>query len=88
MSVWQLQEAKARLSELVKRTQGEGSQHITLHGKSVAVLISQAEYERLQQPKPHLVEFMRNSPLAGLDLDFGRAQDAGRDIDLSEDGAR
>lgn len=87
MSVWQLQEAKARLSELVKRTQDEGAQHITLHGRLAAVLISPAEYESLQQPKPNLVEFMRNSPWAGFNLDVGRTQDAGRDVDLSEDGA-
>ncbi len=31
--VWSLQEAKARLSELIRRAQTEGPQKITLHGK-------------------------------------------------------
>lgn len=39
MHTWQMQEAKARMSEVVKRAQTQ-PQDITLHGKSVAVVIS------------------------------------------------
>jgi prevent-host-death family protein len=42
MHVWQMQEAKARLSELVKLAESEGPQDITVHGKSVAVVVSRA----------------------------------------------
>jgi hypothetical protein len=34
------------------------------------------------QPK-NLVDFFRQSPLVGLDLDLDRSHDLGRDIDLS-----
>lgn len=84
MPNWQLQEAKARFSELVKRAQDEGPQDITVHGKAVAVLMSRAEYERMK-PKPNLVDFMRASPLHGLELDFTREQDFGREIDFGLD---
>ncbi|MBP7522052.1 MAG: type II toxin-antitoxin system Phd/YefM family antitoxin, partial [Leptothrix sp. (in: Bacteria)] len=47
MHTWQIQEAKARLSELVKRAEVEGPQDITLHGRSVAVVLSRAAYQRL-----------------------------------------
>ena len=40
MSSWQLQEAKARLSELVKSAEHEGPQEITVHGRPAAVVLS------------------------------------------------
>ena len=40
---WQLQDAKARLSEVVKLAQSEGPQAITVHGKPAAVLVSREE---------------------------------------------
>ncbi len=64
MQSWQLQEAKARMSELVKRAQ-EAPQSITLHGKPVAVLLSQATFDDLSRASGTLVDFMRASPLAG-----------------------
>ena len=80
MQTWQMQEAKARLSEVVKRAEHEGPQDITLHGKSVAVLISRATYERLSGNQLSLVQFMRQSPLYGLErLDFKRDKSATRE---------
>lgn len=72
MSTWQLQEAKGKFSEVVKRALSEGPQGITVRGEPVAVLISRAEYARLTHPKPGFVEFMRASPMAGQALDIER----------------
>jgi len=66
MHTWQMQEAKARMSELVKRAQTQ-PQDITLHGKSVAVVISRETFDRLSQNQDSLVDFMRRSPLYGSD---------------------
>lgn len=66
MQSWQVQEAKARLSELVKRAQVQ-PQDITLHGKSVAVVVSRETFDRLSQAKGSLVDFMRRSPLYGAE---------------------
>ena len=33
-------------------------------------------------PKKSLVQFFRDSPLVGLELEFERDKDAGRDVDL------
>ena len=52
MQTWQMQEAKARMSELVKRAQTQ-PQDITLHGKSVAVVISRETFDRLSQAGLH-----------------------------------
>jgi antitoxin Phd len=83
MAVWQLQEAKARLSEVVKKAVKEGPQRITVHGEPAAVVISSDDYERLKQPKDSFVEFMRSSPLHGLELDLRREQTLARDTEVS-----
>ena len=67
MHAWQMQEAKARLSEVVKRAESEGPQNITLHGQSVAVVVSRAMFDRLTGNEHSLVRFMRQSPLYGAD---------------------
>ncbi|MBK6386051.1 MAG: type II toxin-antitoxin system Phd/YefM family antitoxin [Rhodoferax sp.] len=82
MSTWQLQEAKGKFSEVVKRALSEGPQGITVRGEPVAVLISRAEYTRLTHPKPGFVEFMRGSPMTGLELDTSRAPGLTREITL------
>ncbi len=83
MGKWQLQEAKARLSEVIKKAAREGPQRITVHGDPAAVLISTKEYERLKRPKGSFVKFMRSSPLYGLELNLGREQTLTREAEVS-----
>ena len=66
MQTWQMQDAKARMSELVKSAQ-EQPQDITVHGKSVAVVVSRQTFDRLSQAQGSLLDFMQRSPLAGDD---------------------
>jgi prevent-host-death family protein len=79
---WQLQEAKNRLSELVRKARQEGPQVITLHGRDAAVVVSAREYQRMARPNGTLVEFVRKSPLAGAALDIRRSRDTGRPVRL------
>ena len=80
MQTWQMQEAKARMSELVKRAQTQ-PQDITLHGKSVAVVISRETFDRLSQAQDSLVDFMRRSPLFGADdISLEREQSLTREV--------
>lgn len=83
MRTWQLQEAKARLSEVIKQASKEGPQTITMRGEPTAVVISKDEYERLKQPRGSFVDFMRKSPLYGVDLDLRREQTLTREADIS-----
>jgi len=82
---WQVQTAKARFSEIFRLARTAGPQRITRQGKEGVVMISDEQYEQLvgrsDQPK-NLVEFFRESPLVGVELDLERPEDAGRDIDL------
>jgi prevent-host-death family protein len=78
-----MQEAKARLSEVVKLAESEGPQDITLHGRSVAVVLSRAAFERLSGNEYSLVEFMRQSPLYGLEeIEFDRDPSPTREVAL------
>ena len=67
MHVWQMQEAKARLSEVIKCAESEGPQNITLHGQLVAVVVSRSMFDRLTGNEHSLVDFMRRSPLYEAD---------------------
>lgn len=72
MRTWQLQDAKARLSEVIKEAALHGPQEITLRGEPAVVVISKKEYCRLIKPKPSFVQFMQQSPLAQIELDLER----------------
>jgi prevent-host-death family protein len=65
--IWQLQEAKAMFSEVVKAA-AQKPQTITVHGKETAVIISFEEYKRLAGPRQTLYEFVQNSPLQNTNL--------------------
>lgn len=82
---WQLQTAKAKFSEVFRLARTEGPQRITRQGKEGVVMISDEQYDRLRlrshQPKS-IVQFFRESPLVGVDLDLERDKDAGRDVEL------
>ncbi len=80
---WQVQEAKARFSELV-RSADSGPQTITVHGRRAAVVLSANEYDRLKDKrgKPALTELLRDSPLAGIELDLERDRSGPRNTRL------
>jgi len=82
---WQIQTAKAKFSEVFRRARTEGPQRITRQGKEGVVMIADEQYQHLvgksHQPKS-LVQFFRESPLVGIDLNLERAEDEGREIEL------
>lgn len=84
---WQLQEAKQKLSQLVRRAIDEGPQVVTRYGETIAVVVSADEYHRLTGSKPDFAEFiLSGSDLSALDLD--RVQDRPREIDLADSERR
>lgn len=65
---WTISEAKARLSELLRRTEEEGPQRIgTRRGYMV---VSEAEWQRLQMPRPPLGRWLVDNlpPSGALEL--------------------
>ncbi len=82
MEKWQVQEAKAKFSEMVQKAKKE-PQHITYRGEEIAVLVSIEEYNKItKNNKPSFVELMRNSPFLGEELEIERDKSMGRDIEL------
>jgi prevent-host-death family protein len=77
---WQLQEAKAKFSELVQKAIDEGRQTVTRHGQDVVVVVSVEEYRLMQKRQIDFKEFLASAPLEGVDLE--RDRDYGRDVDL------
>ncbi|MBA2650174.1 MAG: type II toxin-antitoxin system Phd/YefM family antitoxin [Legionella sp.] len=82
METWQLQNAKAHLSELVKKATSGEPQEITLRGKPAVVVLSTQQYEELKKPKQTLVNFLRQSPLAGIKINIDRDTTSMRNIEL------
>ena len=65
---WQIQEAKARFSEMVERTLKEGPQTVTRHGKPVAVLVKADQYRRLRAGGKTFKALLASAPLHGLEI--------------------
>jgi prevent-host-death family protein len=81
-SEWQLQEAKNRLSTVVKEARRGAPQMITVHGTPAAVVVSFEQYQELTRPRSPLSEFFRSSPLHEVELDLERSRDMGREVEL------
>jgi antitoxin Phd len=82
---WQLQDAKARFSEVFRLARERGPQRVTKHGREAVVVLPAEEFARLTEAearKGSLVEFFAASPLRGSGIDLGRLCDFGREIDL------
>ena len=81
MASWQIQEAKARLSELIDRVRSEGPQTITRHGVARAVVLSVEEYQALTAQKPDFRAYLLGGPKVE-DFSIERDADRGRAIEL------
>ncbi|MGH3090673.1 MAG: type II toxin-antitoxin system prevent-host-death family antitoxin [Rubrobacteraceae bacterium] len=78
---WQLQEAKQRFSELVRRTLEEGPQTVTRRGKEVVVVVPAEEWRRKNEEKMDFKEFLMSAPDLSV-LDLERSKEKPRDIKL------
>ena len=82
---WQLQDAKARFSELVKRAREQGPQHVSVRGEPAVVVISEKEFAMLVSPRPSIVDHILEGepwPDDLVDAINARPHDTGRDVDL------
>jgi prevent-host-death family protein len=68
-NTWQLQEAKNKLSEVVRRA-AKIPQRITLRGMPSVVVLSQEEFDKKmsEEKQQSFVDFMLNSPLRGTNI--------------------
>lgn len=79
---WRLEEAKARLSEVVRRAGSEGPQRVTVRGRPAAVVLSAEAYEQLKRPERSLADLFADMRGCGLaDIVIERDKDTGREIE-------
>ena len=83
-TVWRLQDAKARLSELVRKSRAGKPQHVTVHGRKAVVVLSEDEYRRLtgNRTGTSLVKALAGSPLSNLEFGKERIEGPVRDVEL------
>jgi antitoxin Phd len=81
---WQLQEAKQRFSELVRRALDEGPQVVTRRGEEVVVVVPAEEFRRMSEQKPDFKEYLMSAP-EGLELIVPERppNDFPREVDLT-----
>jgi len=85
MAQWQMQEAKARFAELVRKATDEGPQVITYRGAEMAVVLSAKDFHRLEGERPSFLDHLLSGPklddetIAAMN---DRSQDPGRDIEF------
>ena len=82
-SNWQLQDAKARFSEVVKRAREQGPQHVSLRGEPAVVVISEADFAKLTASRPSIVDHILHGPVWPddvVDAINDRSRDVGRDV--------
>ncbi len=81
-NIWQLQEAKSKLSELVDQTLSQGAQIITRRGRKAVVVLPFDEYERLTKRSGSLSQFLLSSPFAGSELKIERDRSLPRPFEI------
>lgn len=82
MKSWQIQEAKQRLSEVIRLARTEGPQRLTFRGQPNAWIISDEEYLQLKLRQESLVDFFQHSPCLEIELSIQRKQDLPRSVQL------
>lgn len=80
-TVWALQDAKNKFSQVVDLALKEGPQTVTRHGRDCVMIVSSQAY-RKQKKKGGLSDFFKNSPLCGVELDTSRTEDLPREVSL------
>jgi prevent-host-death family protein len=81
---WQLQEAKARFSELVRRAKQEGPQHVTVHGREEVVVVGADDFRRLAGDRSGqaLVDALRMAPHRSTSIEPARTPMPVRNVSL------
>lgn len=91
-NTWKLQDAKARLSEVVRQARAGAPQTVTIHGKNAVVIADTERFEVRPRPRPAptMADFVEGSKkyrglLEGIDLKRVRMNIAPRSIFFEED---
>jgi len=81
---WRLQDAKARLSEVVRQAQQRGPQRVTVHGRDAVVVVRADEFDRMRRPVSgrDIVAALAASPLTDVNFERVSIKSPVRDVGL------
>jgi prevent-host-death family protein len=77
---WQLQEAKAKFSELVQKAIDEGPQTVTRHGKPAVVVLAAEQFDLMRRRQISLKDLLQSAPWHELEIE--RDKSYPREIEL------
>jgi prevent-host-death family protein len=80
--IWQYQEAKAKLSQVMDQVQEKGIQTIIRNRDEVYVVLTKEKFDEYRQHKDSLLDFFLSAPYPEVELDTKRSQELSRDVDL------
>lgn len=81
-NIWQIQEAKAKFSQVVTEANSRGCQIITKQGEPIAVLLSKKDFDEMTKSKTSLLDLFQNAPCQDIELDIRRSKDLPREFYL------
>ena len=81
---WTLRDAKAKLSEVIKRVHSDGPQRVSVRGEREVVIVAAEEYQRLKgyESGQVLIDALASSPLRDVDFDREPYRAPVRDLEL------
>jgi prevent-host-death family protein len=82
---WQIHQARARFSEMVRRALTEGPQTLTRYGKPVATLIPAGQHPRLRSRGTSFKAMLTAAPLQGVEIT--RARETTPKVDIERSGS-
>ena len=81
-SVWKLQDAKAKFSEVVENAVKNIPQYITRRGQKAVVIMSTEEYEKITSNKLNFKDFLIKCPKTDQNFNFERQKDYSRSTEF------
>jgi prevent-host-death family protein len=81
---WPLQNAKARLSELVRRASSAGPRRVAVRSRDEVVVVAAEEFRRLKGDRTGeaLIAVLQASPFRDIDIEPRRERRSVRDVKL------
>lgn len=81
-NIWQIQEAKAKFSQLIEDANIKGYQTITKQGEPIAVILSKREFDKMTQSKTSFLNFFKAAPCQEVEINIQRSKDLPREFEL------
>jgi prevent-host-death family protein len=86
MTTWKLEDAKNQFSRMFAAARDGSPQRVTRRGADAVVVVREEDWKRLtersRRPVKSMLDALRASPLADVELDLARAIDPDRAIEL------